>query len=158
MVNFALLSPCIKPKGENMQKKLVFSLAAIMAATSANAGLFDFLGLGQKAAEPTTLAEACNTDEVSKFCPEILTGEKTIPTCLVDNVKFINPLEEMPNVDTRNKRWHNILNGIQLKDYDLIFWSPLGGTIGYCDCLKGNAPNIQKELDPSDSKFIRLTL
>lgn len=67
--------------------------------------------------------------------------------CLVDNVKYINPLEEMPTVDTRNKMWHNILNGIQLKDYDLIFWSPLGGTVGVCDCLKGNATNIQKELD-----------
>ena len=67
--------------------------------------------------------------------------------CLIDNVKYIHPLEEVQFIDTRNRRWHNILNGIQLKDYDLIFWSPLGGTIGVCDCLKGNAPNIQKELD-----------
>ena len=59
-------------------------------ATSANAGLLDFLGLGQKEAEPTTLAEACNKDEVSKFCPEVLLGEKTIPTCLVDNVKSVS--------------------------------------------------------------------
>ena len=73
-----------------MQKKIVFSLAAVLVATSANAGWLDFLGLGQKQAEPTTLAEACNTDEVSKFCPEILTGEKTIPTCLVDNVKSLS--------------------------------------------------------------------
>ena len=73
-----------------MQKKLVFSLAAILVATSANAGLFDFLGLGQKQAEPTTLAEACSTDEVSKFCPEILMGEKSIPTCLIDNVKSLS--------------------------------------------------------------------
>ena len=72
--------------------------------------------------------------------------------CLVDNVKYINPLEEMPIVDTRNKRWHNILNGIQLKDYDLIFWSPLGGSIGVCDCLKGNTPNIQKEVDVAIEK------
>lgn len=67
--------------------------------------------------------------------------------CLIDNVKFINPLEEIQFLDTRNKRWNNILNGVELKDYDLIFWSPLGGTIGVCDCLKGNASNIQKELD-----------
>jgi hypothetical protein len=73
-----------------MQKKIVFSLAAVLVATSANAGWFDFLGFGQKAAEPTTLAEACNKDEVSKFCPEILTGEKTIPTCLIDNVKSLS--------------------------------------------------------------------
>lgn len=67
--------------------------------------------------------------------------------CLVDNVKFVNPLEEMPNVDTRNKRWNNILNGIQLKDYDLIFWSPLGGTIGVCDCLQGNSRIIQNQVN-----------
>lgn len=73
-----------------MQKKLVLSLAAIMVATSANAGLLDFLGLGTKEAEPTTLAEACNKDEVSKFCPEILLGEKTIPTCLAENVKALS--------------------------------------------------------------------
>ena len=58
--------------------------------TSANAGLLDFFGLGQKEAEPTTLAEACNKDEVSKICPEILLGEKTIPTCLLDNVKSVS--------------------------------------------------------------------
>ena len=79
-----------KNKGENMQKKLVFSLAVIMMATSANAGLLDFLGLGTKEAEPATLAEACNKDEISKFCPEILLGEKTIPTCLVENVKSVS--------------------------------------------------------------------
>ena len=73
-----------------MQKKLVIGLAAIMAATSANAGLFDMFGFGKKSAEPTTLAEACNKEEISKFCPEILTGEKTIPTCLVDNVKSLS--------------------------------------------------------------------
>lgn len=73
-----------------MQKKLVLSLAAIMVATSANAGLLDFFGLGTKEAEPTTLAEACNKDEVSKICPEILLGEKTIPTCLMDNIKSVS--------------------------------------------------------------------
>ena len=72
-----------------MHKTLLFGLSAIMVATSANAGLLDFLGL-KKTAEPTTLAEACNKDEVSQFCPEILTGDKTIPTCLVDNVKSLS--------------------------------------------------------------------
>ena len=73
-----------------MNKKLVFGLAAIMTVTSANAGWLDFLGLGSKEAEPTTLAEACNKDEISKFCPEVLLGEKTIPTCLVENVKSVS--------------------------------------------------------------------
>ena len=73
-----------------MQKQLIFSLAAIMMATSANAGLLDFLGFGSKEPEPTTLAEACNKDEISKVCPEILLGTKTIPTCLADNVKSVS--------------------------------------------------------------------
>ena len=61
-----------------------------MAVTSANAGWLDFLGFGTKEAEPTTLAEACNKDEISKFCPEILMGEKTIPTCLSENIKSLS--------------------------------------------------------------------
>lgn len=73
-----------------MNKKLVLGVAAIMTVTSANAGWFDFLGLGSKETEPTTLAEACNKDEISKFCPEVLLGEKTIPTCLVENVKSVS--------------------------------------------------------------------
>lgn len=60
-----------------------------MAATSANAGLLDFFKSATEP-EPTTLAEACNKDEVSKFCPEVLLGEKTIPTCLIDNVKSVS--------------------------------------------------------------------
>ena len=70
-----------------MQKKLVLSLVAVMAVSSANAGLLDFF---KKGAEPTTLGEACNKDEISQFCPEILLGEKTIPTCLADNVKSLS--------------------------------------------------------------------
>jgi len=50
--------------------------------------------------------------------------------CLVDNVEYIKPSFDL-----------------DLDKHDLIFWSPLGGTVGKCDCLKGNAPNIQKELD-----------
>ena len=73
-----------------MKKYMIFGAAAIMTVSTANAGLLDFLGLGHKEAEPTTLAEACNKDEISKFCPEILMGEKTIPTCLIENVKSVS--------------------------------------------------------------------
>ena len=50
-------------------------------------------------------------------------------TCLVDKVEFVDPPPD------------------GLEKHDLIFWSPLGGTYGYSDCLHGNTPNIQKELD-----------
>jgi hypothetical protein len=64
--------------------------------------------------------------------------------CLVDNVEFVNPNDELHISKSASERWANFLN---FNKHNLIFWSPLGGTIGYCDCLKGNAPNIQKELD-----------
>ena len=53
--------------------------------------------------------------------------------CLVDNVEFVSPKDDFDK-------------------HDLIFWSPLGGTIGVCDCLKGNAPVIQKQVDEAISK------
>lgn len=59
---------------------------------------------------------------------DTFTKQHLFELCLVDKVEF-----------------HNI---IQLgHEYDLVFWSPLGGTIGHCDCLHGNTQNIQKELD-----------
>ena len=70
-------------------------------------------------------------------------------TCLVDKVVFMDPREEVVTVDTTKPRWNKILNGIQLVDHDLIFWSPLGGSIGFANPTKGNADNIQKEVDIS---------
>lgn len=70
-------------------------------------------------------------------------------TCLVDKVVFMDPREEVTTVDTTNPRWNKILNGVQLVDHDLIFWSPLGGSIGFANPTKGNADNIQKEVDIS---------
>lgn len=70
-------------------------------------------------------------------------------TCLVDKVVFMDPREEVATIDTTKPRWNKILNGVQLVDHDLIFWSPLGGSIGFANPTKGNADNIQKEVDIS---------
>ena len=70
-------------------------------------------------------------------------------TCLVDKVMFMDPREEVAILDTTKPRWNKILNGVQLVDHDLIFWSPLGGSIGFANPTKGNADNIQKEVDIS---------
>ena len=59
----------------------------------------------------------------------------------------MNPLDEVQMVDTCNPRWKNILDGLQLKDYDIIFWLPLGGTIGFANPTKDNVKIIQKEVD-----------
>lgn len=69
--------------------------------------------------------------------------------CLVDKVEWVNPREELNISASAAERWKNFIN---FDKHDLIFWSPLGGSIGYCDCLKGNAPNIQKELDNTIKK------
>ena len=52
--------------------------------------------------------------------------------CLVDSAEFEKPTEEILDL---------------CKDDDILFWSPLGGTIGHGKILSGNTPNIQKELD-----------
>ena len=70
-------------------------------------------------------------------------------TCLVDKVVFMDPREEVSILDTTKTRWNKILNGVQLVDHDLIFWSPLGGSIGFANPTKGNTDNIQKEVDIS---------
>lgn len=70
-------------------------------------------------------------------------------TCLVDKVVFMDPREEVAILDTTKPQWNKILNGVQLVDHDLIFWSPLGGSIGFANPTKGNADNIQKEVDIS---------
>ena len=66
--------------------------------------------------------------------------------CLVDNVKFVNPRNELDGSKAQEDCWKDFLN-LDYDKHDLIFWSPLGGTVSVCDCLKGNASNIQKELD-----------
>lgn len=64
--------------------------------------------------------------------------------CLVDNVEFVRPADELGISKSQETRWKDYLD---FDKHDLIFWSPLGGSIGVCDCLKGNAPIIQKQVD-----------
>lgn len=69
--------------------------------------------------------------------------------CLVDNVEFVNPINELGISKSQEERWKDFLN---FDKHDLIFWSPLGGSIGVCDCLSGNASVIQKQVDEAISK------
>lgn len=64
--------------------------------------------------------------------------------CLVDNVEFINPRNELGFSKAQTKRWKDFLD---YEKYDLIFWSPFGGSIGVCDCIQGNAKIIQDQVD-----------
>lgn len=69
--------------------------------------------------------------------------------CLVDNVEFVRPRDELGFSKAQEDRWKDFLD---FDKHDLIFWSPLGGSIGVCDCLKGNAPVIQKQVDEAINK------
>lgn len=72
-----------------MKKTVLFSALAIMVALPANAGLLDGL-FGKKDAEPKTLEEACNKDEITALCPEVILGTKTIQECLVENFSGVS--------------------------------------------------------------------
>ena len=71
-------------------KKIVFvSVCCVMGAMStADASWFG--NLFKKEAEPQTLSEACNTDEITAVCPGIALGEQTLAGCLSDNVKSLS--------------------------------------------------------------------
>lgn len=76
-------------KGFNMKKLVLVSMCCVMGAMStANAGWFG--DLFKKEAEPQTLSEACNTDEITAVCPEIVLGEQTLSGCLSENVKSLS--------------------------------------------------------------------
>ena len=72
-----------------MKKILFVGLIGLMSVSGANAGWFSDL-FSTKPAEPQTLGEACNIDEISAVCPEIILGQKTLVECLTDNVKTVS--------------------------------------------------------------------
>jgi len=72
-----------------MKKLFLVSMCCVMGAmSSANAGWFD--NLFKKDAEPQTLSEACNTDEITAVCPEIALGDQTLAGCLSENIKSLS--------------------------------------------------------------------
>ncbi len=73
-----------------MKRIFSFSLiAAVAVTTAANAGWRDMFGLN-KTSEPQTLADACNTDEITKICPEMIMGSKTMMECLSENISSLS--------------------------------------------------------------------
>ena len=72
-----------------MKKLFLVSMCCVMGAMStADASWFG--NLFKKEAEPQTLSEACNTDEITAVCPDIALGEQTLTGCLSDNVKSLS--------------------------------------------------------------------
>ena len=72
-----------------MKKLFLVSLCCLMGTMStANASWFS--NLFKKDAEPQTLSEACNTDEITAICPEIALGQQTLAGCLSENIKSLS--------------------------------------------------------------------
>lgn len=72
-----------------MKKLVLVSLCCVMGAMStANASWFG--NLFKKEAEPQTLSEACNTDEITAICPDVALGEQTLAGCLSENIKSLS--------------------------------------------------------------------
>ena len=72
-----------------MKKIVLVSVCCVMGAMStADASWFG--NLFKKEAEPQTLSEACNTDEITAICPGIALSEQTLAGCLSDNVKSLS--------------------------------------------------------------------
>lgn len=72
-----------------MKKITIMAVMGLLVSINANASWFTDLFKSQPA-EPTTLAEACNIDEVTSVCPEIILGQKTLVECLTENVKTVS--------------------------------------------------------------------
>ncbi len=70
-----------------MKRIFILGLICLMT-TAAHAGWFS--DLFKKESEPQTLGEACNIDEITAVCPEIILGQKTLVECLTDNVKTVS--------------------------------------------------------------------
>ena len=72
-----------------MKKLVLVSLCCVMGTmSSANASWLS--NLFKKEAEPQTLSEACNTDEITTICPEIALGDQTLAGCLSENIKSLS--------------------------------------------------------------------
>lgn len=72
--------------------KKIFTLGLIIATASvstANASWWNKLGFG-KSSEPATLEEACNKDDITAICPEMLVGSQTMMGCLTDNITSLS--------------------------------------------------------------------
>ena len=72
-----------------MKKIFTLGLVLTVTTTAANAGWWQKLGFG-KSAEPQTLEEACNKDDITAICPDMLIGSQTMIGCLSDNVTSLS--------------------------------------------------------------------
>lgn len=79
----------VKPKGEKMKKIFTLGMVLTVVTTAANAGWLEKLGFG-KSSEPATLEEACNKDDLTAICPDMILGSQTMMGCLSDNVTSLS--------------------------------------------------------------------
>lgn len=72
--------------------KKIFTLGLVLATatiSTADASWWSRLGFG-KQSEPATLEEACNKDDLTAICPDMLVGSQTMMGCLTDNITSLS--------------------------------------------------------------------
>ena len=72
-----------------MKKIFTLGLVLTVTATAADASWWNRLGFG-KSAEPKTLEEACNKDDLTAICPDMILGSQTMIGCLSENVTSLS--------------------------------------------------------------------
>jgi len=72
-----------------MKKIFTLGLVLSVVTTAASASWWNKLGFG-KTAEPQTLEEACNKDDLTAICPEMVIGSETMIGCLTENVTSLS--------------------------------------------------------------------
>lgn len=78
-----------KTKGKKMKKIFTLGLVLSVVATAANASWWNKLGFG-RASEPKTLEEACNKDDLTAICPDMIMGSQTMLGCLSENINAVS--------------------------------------------------------------------
>ena len=78
-----------KQKGKNMKKIFTLGVVLSVVATAANAAWWNKLGFG-KASDPATLEEACNKDDLTAICPDMILGSQTMMGCLSENITSVS--------------------------------------------------------------------
>lgn len=72
-----------------MKKILTVGMITMLSVSGANAGWLDSLGFGSKK-EPATFQEACNKDDITKICSEVVLGSMTLTECLKSNISALS--------------------------------------------------------------------
>ncbi len=72
-----------------MIKRALITILIMTLGGGAHAGLMDIIG-GRVQKEPATLADACDSSEIKRVCPEMILGDMSVVQCLGQNIQKLS--------------------------------------------------------------------